>query len=379
MNTDKNKDTDTELELLSDEDFLEGFAAQANTEPSEGDLSDSVSEDDPREETDTEDSGVFEEPEEVEAEKEEEEVQEDDVTDLFGSDTEDSPDEDTEPAQENQSTAKGVDYKEAYETIMAPFKANGKMIELHNVDEVRQLMQMGANYTKKMQEIAPYRRVITMLQNNDLLDESKLSYLIDLDKKNPAAIQQLVKQAEIDPLDLMSDNEEEDSKNTYVPTDYRVSEQEIQFKEYVDEISSTPKGQETIQVLNSMDAESKAQLWEHPQLMGIIHQQRESGLYDQIVAEIDRRRAFGQIPHNASFIEAYTHVGNELFQGNRNTGRTPVAKKAAAPRSQVSNNQAARAASTPKGTKRPAGSSDVLSNLSDDEFMAQFEKYQNRV
>lgn len=57
-------------------------------------------------------------------------------------------------------------------------------IELRDSSEAVQLMQKGANYTRKMQDIAPHRKVLLMLENNGLLDEGKLSYLIDLEKKN---------------------------------------------------------------------------------------------------------------------------------------------------------------------------------------------------
>lgn len=279
--------------------------------------------------------------------------------------------ESTEPEQENSVE---VDYKAGYEQLMAPFKANGKTVEIRDTEEAIQLMKMGANYTKKMQEIAPYRKIITMLQNHGLLDEGKLSYLIDLDKKNVGAIQKLVKDSEVDPLDL-----DVEAESSYTPANYSVSDNEVQFKEYLEELSSDPTGQSTIQVINQWDPESKAKLWEYPELMLVINNQRESGIYDQITSEIDRLRAFGKIPANMPFIEAYTRIGNELQKGNQINQRAPVATKVATPKSQVSNSQAARAASTPKGTKSPAMNMNQLVNLDDDAFMAQFEKFRNRV
>ena len=86
-----------------------------------------------------------------------------------------------------------TDYEAFYKEVMTPFKANGKLIELRNPAEAVQLMQMGANYTRKMQAIQQHRKVLTMLENNGLLDEGKLSFLIDIEKKNPDAIQKLVK------------------------------------------------------------------------------------------------------------------------------------------------------------------------------------------
>ena len=91
----------------------------------------------------------------------------------------------TEPGQEQEEEGKqseglpaDFNYKEGYEKLMAPFKANGKMITPRSPEEAISLMQMGANYTRKMQELQPYRKVMLMLQNNGLMDEEKLSFLI---------------------------------------------------------------------------------------------------------------------------------------------------------------------------------------------------------
>ena len=53
--------------------------------------------------------------------------------------------------EETASPETPVDYKALYEQVTAPFKANGKTISIQSVEEATQLMQMGANYTKKMQ------------------------------------------------------------------------------------------------------------------------------------------------------------------------------------------------------------------------------------
>lgn len=57
-------------------------------------------------------------------------------------------------------------------------------MQVNSVDEAIQLMQMGANYTRKMQELQPHRKTLLMLENNGLLDEGKLSFLIDSDEES---------------------------------------------------------------------------------------------------------------------------------------------------------------------------------------------------
>jgi hypothetical protein len=143
---------------------------------------------------------------------------------------------------------------------MAPFKANGKLIQLKDPSEVIQLMQMGANYTRKLQDIQPHRKVLLMLENNGLLDEGKLSFLIDLEKKNPEAIKKLVKDAGIDPMDI-----DTSSEPAYSEGNHLVSDEESGFRQVLDEMVSSETGKETVKLINTdWDQASKEALWKSP-------------------------------------------------------------------------------------------------------------------
>ena len=265
---------------------------------------------------------------------------------------------------------------------MAPFQANGKTIQLRSVDEAIQLMQQGANYTRKMQAIAPHRKVLMMLENNGLLDESKLSRLIDLEKKNPDAIRALVKEAGIDPLDI--DVHEE---STYTPGNHAVPDEAVAFQTTLDEVSSTPDGQETVrQITASWDPESKAELWKDPSILGTIHQQRISGVYDRVVAEIERQRTIGAIPANVSLLNAYRVIGERMTQAGafqdlvaaqqaaqHPAVQHPVATRVASAKPAVTNSgKVSAAAPTRTATPRRAEAFINPLAMSDDEFMKQF-------
>ena len=74
-----------------------------------------------------------------------------------------------------------------------------------------------------------------MLEKEGLLDQNKLNNLIDLSKKEPKAIAQLLKDSGIDPLDI--DTAEEVS---YKPTDYGVTDKEFQLNQVIDDIKDSP-------------------------------------------------------------------------------------------------------------------------------------------
>lgn len=283
--------------------------------------------------------------------------------------------------QENQQ----VDYKAFYERVMAPFKANGKTIELKSPEEVLQLMQMGANYTKKMQSIAPYRKTLLMLENNNLLNEDKLSFLIDLDKKNPEAIKKLLKDSNIDPLEIDTSIEP-----AYKAGLNKVSDAEANFMSVLSDLKAQETGMATIRTINdTWDEQSKDLLWNDPSIMNTIHQQMNNGAYQLIVDEMERRKMLGQLSPSVPFLMAYQQVGNDLVRQKQRQAQSmqsvqnqsvqpqqPVAVKKQSTKPSVTNDKQARAAGITKTNSKPAKKFINPLAMSDEEFLKQ---WNNRV
>jgi hypothetical protein len=282
--------------------------------------------------------------------------------------------------------AEAVDYQSFYKDLMAPLKANGKDIEIRSKEDILQLMRMGANYTRKMQDIAPHRKILAMLENNGMLDESKLSYYIDLDKKNPEAIKKLIKESGIDPLDI-----DLKAESTYQQGNHQVGDDEVAFRSALEDVKSTPTGQETLQIINTTwDKTSKEELWKSPEVLSIIHQQRENGIYDRVATEVQRQTMLGAIPAGTPFVQAYMKVGNELgaqgafadlaplqvAQPSQNAGvrpaaqvNVPVATRVVAPKPQVTNSAAANAAAASRGNPKRIAPIANLQGMGDEDFM----------
>lgn len=287
---------------------------------------------------------------------------------------------------ETETTATPPDYEGFYKKIMAPLNANGKKIELKSPDEAIQLMQMGANYTRKMQAIAPHRKVLTMLENNGLLnDEGKLALLIDINRKDPEAIKKFLKDSGIDPLDI--DTKEE---STYREGNHRVSDEEVTFKTALDELASIPEGRETLKQINTQwDQASKDILWKQPEVMTLIHQHRENGIYDLIATEMERQRLLGAIPATVSYLQAYKKIGDDLTAAgafNHLAEKAPeekptashVATRVATPKKDP-NGDKANAASTSRNAGRKAETVVNPLSLPDEEFEKQFNIMRGRV
>lgn len=209
------------------------------------------------------------------------------------------------PSTEGQSQTE-INYKEAYEKVFAPFKANGKEIQARSPEDVIALMQMGANYNKKMATLKPNLKILKLLENNNLLTEDKLSFLIDLDKKNPEAIGKLIKDSG---LDIYSINTED---SNYTPPKRSVSDQDIELDMVLEDIRDTPTFTKTLSVVGSeWDTESQRIVKDTPQLLRVINNHISMGIYDQIINEVERQRIFGKL-NGVSDIEAYRKVGDEI-------------------------------------------------------------------
>lgn len=286
---------DKDLSTMSDEEFL-------NSAPPEGA---ELSESDEQEDTDNSSA----EPEQPSGSDDtEQEVNSpakltntDDLTNIQNKEPDTNSD--------NQPPEEEVNYTEFYKKVMAPFKANGKEISLRNADEAIHLMQQGANYTQKMQQLAPYRKTLLMLEKNGLLDESQLSFLIDIKNKNPEAIKKFLKDNNIDPLDIDTTQE----PNYQAGRNY-VSDAEADFNESVKELASSPEGMSTLRTIHdTWDTASQDLLMNEPRnALQELNNQMRSGIYQKIKSEVDRRKMLGQIPASTPFLFAYKQVGAEM-------------------------------------------------------------------
>ena len=208
-------------------------------------------------------------------------------------------------------TDSGIDYKAEYERLTAPFKANGKDLSVQGVDDARALMQMGANYNKKMAALKPNLKLMKMLENNGLMSEENISFLVALGKKDPAAINKLVKDSGIDPMDL-----DPEKAKTYTQTTYAADDREIELDTVLDELQGTPTYTRTLDVVsNKWDVASKQVISQNPQLLRAINDHVASGIYDQISTEVERERMFGRL-NGMSDIDAYRQVGDAIQARN---------------------------------------------------------------
>ena len=290
------EDQDQEEEVGADQDESEGSGDEGAEDPNDegedqaDEEDEDVNEEDSDEKEDTDPhSGKVESASEGKAEKSKESEEKGEVK------------------AEGSKEPVGTDYESEYKKLLAPFVANGREMSVKSVDEAITLMQMGANYNKKMAALKPSLGLLKLLESNGLADAEKISYLIDLANKDAGAINKLVKDSGIDPMDLSTDKADE-----YVPTKRGINEKELELDAVLEEIQDTPAYQRTLKVVGKeWDVQSRQIVADTPQLLKVINSHVQAGIYDMIVAEVERERMLGRLS-GLTDIEAYRQVGDAI-------------------------------------------------------------------
>jgi hypothetical protein len=214
------------------------------------------------------------------------------------------PDVAAEPAKVEPVAATPEDFQKA---ILAPFKANGREMQVQSAEEAITLMQQGANYNKKMAGLKPHLALVKQLEQNGLLSDEKIGFLIDLSKKNPEAIGKLIKDSGIDPLDL--DTAKVDG---YKPNTYAISDAQMDFDTVLDDLKNDEHFKPVIHdVANEWDVASQKIIADRPDVLRLLTSHKEMGVYDAITTEVERRKALGQL-RGTPTLQAYDEVGKEL-------------------------------------------------------------------
>ena len=279
----------------------------------------------------------------------------------------------TETKEDTPETTE-FDYESAYKRVSSPFKANGTDMQVRDPDDIVRLMQMGANYQKKMMQLKPHLKIVKMLEKNELLDESKINTLIDISKKDPKAITKLIQESTIDPLDI-----DKDVPTDYQPTNYSLTDKEYNLDSVLDEIKDTETFSKTINTLTKeWDQQSKTIISDQPEIIGIINTHMGNGVFDQVNSVLQQEKALGKLGGIAD-VEAYKQIAEYLYnQGMlRNPADNPQTSKAVSSKpdekANADRNKKRKAVAPVKQTtSQKSSTDDDFLGLSDDEFMKKY-------
>ena len=331
----------------------------------------------------TSEEEVSEAPEQTEVEPTQDEVsQPDEDTQTEPEKSNDSETtESLDTSKENSTDTEGdtqetteFNYESAYKKVSSPFKANGVDMQVTDPDDIVRLMQMGANYQKKMSQLKPNLKLIKMLENNDLLNEEKLNNLIDLSKKNPKAITKLVNESTIDPLEI-----DKEAPVDYEPTNYSISDKEYNLDRVLDDIKDSATFDKTINILTKeWDMESRSLISDQPEIISIVNEHMGNGIFDQVYAKMQQEKILGKLK-DVPDVEAYRQTAELMFKNNilvsQSSKPTASSKVSSKPvtEADVERDKKRKAAAPVKQTKsKTAPPEDDFLGLSDEDFMKKY-------
>ena len=352
--TQQDNSNDTTLAAMSDEDFLNAVA----TSPVTGSIA-------------TEQAAATPETKEVESVPVETSVNE-----VPATPTEQTTEVSAEEAQgteevsqdTNKPETQEVNYKEFYEQMTKPFKANGREIQITKPEDMISLAQKGLNYVKNMTELKPIKQLNALLNQHGITQED-LGLLIELKQKKPEAIAKIVKESGVDVYGL-----DVDEADKYVPNAPQAPYVNEALEATLEELKvSSPVFNQTIQVVgNQWDDSSRNKIAEHPQLLRIIDAQMADGTFAKIDSVVQYERALGRLV-GLSDLEAYVEVERRLQQAGSQPAPVVVAsQQPVETRQQQQVNNQRKSAAPPRVVKETVVNQPINSPaLSDDEFLKQ--------
>lgn len=321
-------------------------------------------------------------------ESSEEAPDEDNSEEVSDEDYEDAPESESEDVEDESESLEEQESNEAEETpeasleaeeveakddiaskIFAPFKANGKTIQVDNADDAVKLMQMGVGYSKKMAELKPHLKMIKVLKKNGLLDESRINTLIDAANGDKGAIRRLAEMNDIDVYDLSNGDDEE---QPYTPKEHSISDEDYAFEEVVEEVRTTDSYPTLVsKITKDFDEQSKVEIRKNPTVLKTLNDHVASGLYDDISNEVAQLKALGKVPPNVPDVEIY----GQIYKAYVDAMQTPPSNKQHTPSNTVKNSdqsmQQKKAIAKTKKTKsasKPSMSIEDILNMPDDKF-----------
>ena len=296
-------------------------------------------------------------------------IAEGDVDDDADNDDKAEPDETGENSESDEADeSEDVGSKTEPKNEKFKIKANGVEIELSQDDLVK-LAPKAIDYTRKMQQIAPFRKSISAMEENGITEQD-INMLIEMKKGNKDAIAAMVKEAKVDPLDI----DIEDAK-PYTPPQYGMNETQIRIRDVVSRIQGDAEYKMTEDVVDRQwDSQSRKTLAENPDMIEGLHIDIKSGIFAKVAPEMMRLKILDG--SRKSDLDYYLQAGQMMSEQFKKEQET-IAKEANRKSQQKEIEDAAnkrKSASLPRSTSGKKKVIDYLDEEDDESYKKWYKK-----
>lgn len=265
------------------------------------------------------------------------------------------------------------------EVVKRKFKANGQDFEFSDaeiMDQFEGVFGKAMDYTQKMQKMAPYRKMISALEEESI-SQDQFDLALDVLKGDKSAIKKLANDRDIDLSDLSFDDEVE----PYQAKSYGKSDLELEISEIENTISSDPEYSTTVDVIDRQwDAGSRQTIAANPGIITGLHHDVKSGVYAKVAPEAAKLQMLDG--NSKSSLDYYLLAGAEYQRSveagenqdkvdNLNKGAQEAATKFGKESSEAQGKRAASPTASIAGKK---GVVDYLKDDDDEGFNAWYKK-----
>jgi len=287
--------------VISDSDFITALHKRIkNNQPTEASVADKVS---------GNDKIVNDDNEENPNEPNENPIQEDSKQNSQG-----NPEETTETSVDEGTSEKESITTHDYSKLSDPYKRKGQEIIIDDVNEIRELVSKGLDYTRKTQELANERKKIKAFQNQGI-EEADINMLIDVHNGNTQAIKAFAKKFNVKIDSWEQENSNEENNDTYTPNNYIMGDTENIIDtnfEMIQDTYSESDYNTVVEVLGNLDSKSSTYVRENPNAMLAIAEDISNGTYAEVMKVIDKQKLLGK--YNRNFIETYVPLAVKIMK-----------------------------------------------------------------
>jgi len=296
--------------------------------------------------------------EETEPEEEPEEVVETENDSSADNENEEDSEVEESPETTEQENVE-FNYETSYNDIMKPLNVSGKEVQVKSIDDLRNLANMGIDYSRKMRDMKPLRTIGETLAKAGILidgqvDERALTRLIDINSGNKDAIAELLKEQGIDPLDM----ETEDIN--YVAETSMVSEGTIAIQDVETELNNRGGLNAVVDAVGKLDTKSKQFFNETPQHLLSLQEDIASGVYNEIMGVVEYEKSLNRLG-GLSDMEAYVQIAQAKQPAQQEVPKAPQVPK-------PSKDKRKAAGISNRAPVKPNKQAYDFLNMSDDEF-----------
>ena len=309
----------------------------------------------------TEDTGsdepVVDPSEEDTLDEPEQEIEQDDAV-------EESEEEDQDTPEEVEDS---VEPSELDKLVGVPIEHQGKTITLNSVDEVLAMVKQSMSLSSQVKSMETHEPIIAMLEENELMDSSKLSMAIDLLNGNPDAIRKLIADKQISMDDI--DSEEE---NKYQPSDKSLSQEKVKLSNTLKVLQQSQEGIQVINTIANWDEQSKNLLSKYPENLNHLEAHVKDGTFAQVMGEIERQKMLGQLPQSAPMAQAYQQVLGAMMQQQQQSQPEEKVVPATPNKPKKSKARAQSVSNATAAGSKPTYTAEDIANMTDEQVLKLF-------